>query len=71
MPDYRFTGVYLHAPDRGSPNGDQEPFAEEFEVGDDKKAREWVKAFRKTHVTIVQPRLARIVVREKTERIKL
>lgn len=66
MPDYRLTGKYFFAPDRGSPKGNKEPFTEEFEAADDVKAREWVRAFRSTHVKIVSARLVRIKTREKT-----
>jgi len=71
MPDYRFTGLFKFPPDRGSPDGDTDTVKEEFEADNDTKAREWVKVFKSTHVDIVQARLEKIVVREKTERIRL
>lgn len=71
MPDYRFSGLFKFPPDRGSPEGGTDSFREEFEADNDKKAREWVQAFKSTHVDTVQARLERIVVREKTKRIRL
>ncbi len=71
MPEFRFSGKYKFAPDRGSPEGDTEAFSEEFEAADDKAARTWVAAFRSTHVDIEGPRLVRIVKREQTTPVSL
>ncbi len=71
MPEYRFSGLYSFAPDRGSPHGHQKPVTKEFVADDDKKAVEWVKTFRKDRETIILPQLVKIVVKEQTECIEL
>lgn len=71
MAEYRFSGVFSSPPDRGSPNGNKTPFAENFEAESDNKARLWAKAYTATHKKIIHPRLEKIVVREQTEKVAL
>lgn len=71
MSCYRFTGEYKFPPDRGSPHGDTESFVEEFEADNDTKARDWVRAYRSTHVQIAHAKLVKIVVTEQTTPIHL
>jgi len=71
MPQYRHSGTFNFAPDRGSPDGNKEPFSNEFAAACDVTAKAHVAEWKKYRVDIVDEKLVRIDVAEKTTPIEL
>ena len=71
MPRYRLSGQYDFAPDRGSPNGNREPFTHEFDADTDELAKKHVAEWRENKVDIVDESFEHIDESEKTTPIEL
>lgn len=71
MPQYRHTGKFNFAPDRGSPNGNQDPFTHEFTAECNVTAKAHVDEWKKRYVDVVDEELVRIDVAEVTSVVAL
>lgn len=71
MSRYRHTGKYDFAPDRGSPNGNQQSFTRTFTATCDVTAKANVTDWKKGRVDIVDEKLVRIDVAEQTSVVAL